>query len=104
MKVECGGAWRSYVLRSHWRMVLPLSRAHQERTAARLRRLGVSAAILPVVEIVALPFDMPKAAFDAAIATSAKAFLKETAGPAAAPLFAVGARTARAARSATPRS
>ena len=36
LKSECGGAWRSYVLRSHWRMVFPISRAHQARTAAQL--------------------------------------------------------------------
>ena len=36
LKSECGGAWRSYVLRSHWRMLLPISRAHQTRTAAQL--------------------------------------------------------------------
>ncbi len=36
LKASCGGAWRSYVLRSHWRMVLPISRAHQSGTAARL--------------------------------------------------------------------
>jgi hypothetical protein len=36
VKAACGGAWQSYVLRSHWRMVLPLSRAHQRRTAASL--------------------------------------------------------------------
>lgn len=36
LKSECGGAWRSYVLRSHWRMLFPISRAHQARTAAQL--------------------------------------------------------------------
>jgi len=36
LKAECGGAWRSYVLRSHWRMVFPLSRGHQARTARRI--------------------------------------------------------------------
>jgi len=36
LKREGGGAWRSYVLRSHWRMVLPISRAHQARTARQL--------------------------------------------------------------------
>jgi hypothetical protein len=36
LKAECGGAWRSYVLRSHWRMVFPISRAHQAATAASL--------------------------------------------------------------------
>ncbi len=37
LKQECGAAWESYVLRSHWRMVFPISRRHQERTAAGLR-------------------------------------------------------------------
>jgi len=36
LKSECGGAWRSYVLRSHWRMLFPISRTHQTRTAAQL--------------------------------------------------------------------
>jgi hypothetical protein len=54
LKAECGGAWRSYVLRSHWRMVLPISRSHQERTAERLYvtiREGVS----PLVHLVKFP-------------------------------------------------
>ena len=25
LKTECGGAWRSYFLRSHWRMIVPFS-------------------------------------------------------------------------------
>ncbi|HRT57818.1 MAG TPA: hypothetical protein P5038_14420 [Candidatus Paceibacterota bacterium] len=32
----CGGAWRSYVQRGHWRMVFPFSRSHQEQTALSL--------------------------------------------------------------------
>lgn len=32
----CGGAWRSYVQRGHWRMVFPFSRSHQEQTARNL--------------------------------------------------------------------
>ena len=36
LKRAGGGAWRSYVVRSHWRMVFPLSRSHQERTAHSL--------------------------------------------------------------------
>lgn len=36
MKAACGGAWRSYVQRSHWRIVVPVSRAHQHRTARDL--------------------------------------------------------------------
>lgn len=54
LKVECGGAWRSYVLRSHWRMVFPIGRAHQARTAGRLVeaiRRGES----PIVHLVRFP-------------------------------------------------
>jgi hypothetical protein len=36
MKAVCGGAWRSYVQRSHWRIVVPVSRAHQHGTARDL--------------------------------------------------------------------
>jgi hypothetical protein len=38
LKGVCGGAWQSYVLRSHWRMILPVSRRHQERMAGQLVR------------------------------------------------------------------
>lgn len=54
LKAECGGAWRSYVLRSHWRMVFPISRAHQARTAALLEkeiRQGGS----PIIHLVRFP-------------------------------------------------
>ena len=36
LKTECGGAWQSYALRSHWRMVFPISRRHQQRMARHL--------------------------------------------------------------------
>jgi hypothetical protein len=36
LKAHLGGAWQSYFVRSHWRMVFPVSPAHQERMAARL--------------------------------------------------------------------
>jgi len=36
VKEQCGGAWRSYLQRSHWRMVFPVSREHQRRTAREL--------------------------------------------------------------------
>lgn len=36
VKAACGGAWRSYVQRSHWRIVVPVSRAHQHGTARDL--------------------------------------------------------------------
>jgi len=54
LKDECGGAWRSYVLRSHWRMVLPISRTHQARTAARLVA-RVRAGSLPILHLVTFP-------------------------------------------------
>jgi hypothetical protein len=38
LKTECGRAWESYFLRSHWRMVFPVWRGHQQRTAQRLER------------------------------------------------------------------
>jgi len=54
LKDACGAAWQSYVLRSHWRMVLPLSRAHQARTAA-----GLVAALAqnrsPIIHLVKFP-------------------------------------------------
>ena len=54
LKTECGGAWRSYVLRSHWRMVFPISRRHQARTAEQLAahlREGSS----PIIHLVRFP-------------------------------------------------
>jgi hypothetical protein len=54
LKASCGGAWRSYVLRSHWRMVLPISRAHQAATAARLMAaLGQN--VCPIIHLVTFP-------------------------------------------------
>jgi hypothetical protein len=54
LKEECGGAWRSYFLRSHWRMVFFISRAHQERTAARLES-ALRRGEAPVVHLVQFP-------------------------------------------------
>jgi hypothetical protein len=36
LKAECGGAWQSYCVRSHWRMAFPISRRHQEAMARQL--------------------------------------------------------------------
>lgn len=33
---ECGGAWRSYFQKGHWRMIFPLTRAHQDRMSHQL--------------------------------------------------------------------
>jgi hypothetical protein len=38
LKEECGGPWESYFLRSHWRMVFPVPKWHQERIARQLCR------------------------------------------------------------------
>lgn len=54
LKAECGGAWRSYVLRSHWRMIFPISRAHQERTAARLLA-EIRRGAAPIIHVVLFP-------------------------------------------------
>ena len=54
LKEECGGAWRSYFLRSHWRMIFFISREHQQKAAARLEsalRRGFS----PIVHLVTFP-------------------------------------------------
>ena len=38
LKAECGGAWQSYFVRSHWRMVFPVWGRHQQRIAEQLKR------------------------------------------------------------------
>jgi hypothetical protein len=54
LKAECGGAWRSYVLRSHWRMIFPISRRNQAITAARLQKTLANAGTA-VVHLVRFP-------------------------------------------------
>ena len=54
LKAECGGAWRSYVLRSHWRMILPISRSHQAQTAGRLLH-EIERGAAPIVHLVLFP-------------------------------------------------
>ena len=54
LKAECGGAWRSYVLRSHWRMVFPISRAHQAGTAKSLIA-ALKENVPPIVHLVKFP-------------------------------------------------
>jgi hypothetical protein len=36
LKEKCGGAWRSYFQRGHWRIVMPFSRRQQKATSAEL--------------------------------------------------------------------
>ena len=54
MKAECGGAWRSYFLRSHWRMVFPITREHQQETVVRLMD-AIAATGSAVVHLVTFP-------------------------------------------------
>jgi hypothetical protein len=54
LKAECGGAWQSYFVRSHWRMVFPVPRWHQEGTAQRLTR-GLAAGRQPIVHVFRFP-------------------------------------------------
>ena len=54
LKSNCGGAWQSYVLRSHWRMVFPISRAHQEGTAKSLL-VEIQRGASPIIHLVRFP-------------------------------------------------
>lgn len=81
------------------RIALFRAREDAAGSAARLRRIGFSVACLPVIEIAPRPFTPAKPRYDAVIATSAKAFLSDSAVDRTSPLFVVGARTARAAES-----
>jgi hypothetical protein len=54
LKEECGGPWRSYFLRSHWRMVFPVHRWQQARVAERLRR-RMLAGFSPAVHLFRFP-------------------------------------------------
>jgi hypothetical protein len=52
LQANCGGSWQSYVQRGNWRMVFPISRAHQEREA---KKLLTGIGTLPIVHIVTFP-------------------------------------------------
>ena len=54
VKAACGGAWRSYVQHSHWRIVVPVSRAHQHRTAGELLT-AVADHSAPLVHLLRFP-------------------------------------------------
>jgi uroporphyrinogen-III synthase len=77
-----------------------LFRAREDAAASakRLRRLGFAVAWLPVIEIQTRAVQPRQEGFDAAIATSDKAFLAGAPGDASTPIFVVGARSARAAK------
>ena len=79
------------------RVALFRARKDASATAARLRRLGFSVACLPAIEIRTQPGRPQQSHYDAVIATSDKAFAADRPPGASAPLYAVGARTGRAA-------
>ena len=54
LKAECGGAWQSYFLRSHWRMVFPVWGRHQARMARKLSRAVLQGAV-PAVHLFRFP-------------------------------------------------
>ena len=54
LKAECGGASQSYFLRSHWRMILPMPRGHQERMARQLVEAFPSR-VAPIAHLVRFP-------------------------------------------------
>jgi hypothetical protein len=54
LKAECGGPWESYFVRSHWRMVAPVSRRHQERMAQQLKQ-AFRERLAPVVHLFRFP-------------------------------------------------
>jgi hypothetical protein len=54
LKEECGGAWRSYFQRGHWRMMLPFSRHHQKATSQTLTE-SITHNHIAVVHVVRFP-------------------------------------------------
>ncbi len=54
LKAECGAAWESYFLRSHWRMIFPVSGRFQEKMAEKLKH-SVSKRGLALVHLFRFP-------------------------------------------------
>lgn len=82
------------------RVLVLRAREDAERTASRLRAMGFTPLLSPVLEIVGTGAAIPRGPFDAVLATSAKG-LEFCAAPGelrSLPLHAVGARTAQIAR------
>jgi uroporphyrinogen-III synthase len=82
------------------RVLVLRAREDAERTASRLRAMGFTPLLSPVLEIVGTGAAMPRGPFDAVLATSAKG-LEYCAAPdelRTLPLHAVGARTGKIAR------
>jgi hypothetical protein len=54
LKEECGGAWRSYFQRGHWRMIWPFTRREQEKMTGQLAA-DIRGNRPPVVHVVRFP-------------------------------------------------
>jgi hypothetical protein len=54
LKAACGGAWQSYLLRSHWRMILPIFRWQEAWVAPRLAKAAREGKA-PIVHLVRFP-------------------------------------------------
>ena len=54
LQAGCGGAWRSYFQRGHWRMIWPFTRHGQQRTAEELAS-DIKSHRVPVVHLVRFP-------------------------------------------------
>jgi hypothetical protein len=77
VKAACGGAWRSYVQHSHWRIVVPVSREHQHRTARRLLE-AIEDRQAPLVHLLRFPslaINHGMVVFDGAPTRAGAAFL-----------------------------
>ena len=54
LKADLGAAWESYFVRSHWRMILPTPRRHQERMARQLVQ-SFSVRFTPIIHLYLFP-------------------------------------------------
>jgi hypothetical protein len=54
LKADLGAAWESYFVRSHWRMILPTTRRHQERMVRQLVQ-SFSVRLAPIIHLYLFP-------------------------------------------------
>ena len=54
LKEECGGAWRSYFQRGHWRTIMPFTRNQQETTSEKLIK-SLQENHIAVVHVICFP-------------------------------------------------
>lgn len=80
------------------RVLVTRAEAEGAATAARLRRAGHEALLVPLSRVVPLNVDLARLTADAVVVTSAHAIHGDVARFASLPLFAVGPRTSEAAR------